>query len=1412
MTHSTLHRFKKYLALLLTLIMAIGVLPVLPSYAIAPPSANVVTKDSHYTVNDTDNTIVKNSTDILTTTSVDSFTANLTFPAGATFSVFPAGTTPLTTAAEVTAAAASAKPGASMLANNDLLAVVSSDELIVKVYTLTVAIPSTDAAVTTKASHYTVTDGIPGAIVANGSPIKTNTTVSTLLGNLNQPAGSTWKVIAAGTSITAPADITAATAKDGTAALVNNDLLAVIAQDGSTMKVYVITVAALSTDASVTTKATHYTITSGTPGSIAANTSLIKTDTTVSTLLGNLNQPASSTWKVIATGTPLTSAADITGAASKNNSDPLVNGDLLGVIAEDGSSFKVYAVTVTANNSATVTTKASHYTVDSTANTILGNSSDILAATTVSTLVGNLNLPTGASYKVVASGTALASVANITAATGRLASDNLVNGDKLAVIAEDGTTFKVYTVTVADAATAVTLNSVVTAVDGSKIILLFNKAMADPSGKHGEFTVKLNGSTYGSPVTLTLNTTAAALGTDPTRIELTMQNPIQIGDVVTISYMGTLTSAGGAAVDAFTDTAVANTIPYVIPTNLGGNWSAYDHVGNWGERSYPTGDDTRGNRYNRHILITNSGSTVRFYGYGAPAFKDFVFLPSSGTTAKSFEFQLNTGGVDYHSMEGGGFIFNADIADGKISGYVVLFLQGQISLVRLHQVDIATMHDSQDSELAYLDGATQLGTFDLPAGTVHNIKLEAAAENVEMWDTVDSTTTKVINNFELPATYGGGLGMIASYTSHGCSVLSYFEFSNLVIKGVVNLSAALTDGGKANLNFSTIADATSAVIEQSTDGITYTPATLQNALSLNDTTAVVTGLSPATKYYFRMVVTGGIYEGTSKVATAAYVIRDLAATPADKKATLKFTAPAGSTEVKLYKKAPTDTDFVLVDDTDITPTTTTWEVTGLTNGVTYQFKLVVTGGTYEGTSNIASATPNLRVVVEEEPVILVPEKDKEIIVIVNGKQETAGTEKSTVVDSRVLTNLVVNPTQVNNKIEEVIKINNSLPQAERIENIVKIPVGEKKLDKLVVNLTGDVVKKMEDNNFKMSVQQDMVEYIIPAKEISVTQVATKLGVAPADLKNIAVEVRISKSDSAQTVKFVSSVESTSATVVVKPIEFEVVAKTTTSSGQVSEVVVDSFTSYVERVVELPEGIDWSKITTGIVFNPDGTFTHVPTFVFMKDGKYFAKLNSLTNSPYSIVWNPVTVASVEKHWSKNYVNDMASRMVISNAASFAPNQAISRAMLADYLTRALGINRDGVAVDGQFKDVAASNAYADAITQAVKYNLMTADKAGNFNPNGTISRQDAMVIFERAMKVIALNASDLNRLKGYNDAKDVTADNNPSATNVVAAKIFNGYTTAVMAPKSKLTQAEAATAIRNMLLAAGLIDDYYKRTK
>jgi hypothetical protein len=104
-------------------------------------------------------------------------------------------------------------------------------------------------------------------------------------------------------------------------------------------------------------------------------------------------------------------------------------------------------------------------------------------------------------------------------------------------------------------ATAPVLTAAATDADGDTITLTFDKAMADPAGKHGEFSFKVDsvGRTF----------SAAALDVDTTKINLTVVGAnIAHGEVVTVSYTkGTVVAADAVALESFTDQPVVNNLP-----------------------------------------------------------------------------------------------------------------------------------------------------------------------------------------------------------------------------------------------------------------------------------------------------------------------------------------------------------------------------------------------------------------------------------------------------------------------------------------------------------------------------------------------------------------------------------------------------------------------------------------------------------------------------------------------------------------------------------------------------------------------------------------------------------------------------------------------------------------------------------
>ncbi|SHF11487.1 S-layer homology domain-containing protein, partial [Anaerotignum propionicum] len=423
------------------------------------------------------------------------------------------------------------------------------------------------------------------------------------------------------------------------------------------------------------------------------------------------------------------------------------------------------------------------------------------------------------------------------------------------------------------------------------------------------------------------------------------------------------------------------------------------------------------------------------------------------------------------------------------------------------------------------------------------------------------------------------------------------------------------------------------------------------------------------------------------------------------------------------------------------------------------------------------------------------------IVVVNGKEQNAGKETQKTEGGKSIVTVAVDNKAVESKIDEAIKANTT-----GTGNVIQIPVADTKSEVAKVELTGDIVKKLEENTFDVSVKRDNVEYIIPAEEFTISKVAENLGLKEKNLSDIKVEVKISKLDEKAVERYNEVAKANGAELVFPPVEFEIVAKTTNTDGRTKEQSINKFSNYVERVMEIPAGVDPSKITTGIVFNTDGTYSHVPTEVYQKDGKWYARLNSLTNSDYSVIWNPVTVKSVENHWAKDAVNDMASRLVIFNPEEFEPNKAITRADFAEYIVRALGLYREGLTHDNNFKDISDSGERTLAILIANEYGIVSGYSDGTFRGDNRITREEAMAMYQRAMKITNLVGSNENRYQNYTDYSEVSDWAKTNVKNVLSAHVFNGTSETKISPKASLTYAEAAQAIRNLLVESKLISE------
>ncbi|MDI4644252.1 S-layer homology domain-containing protein [Cohnella hashimotonis] len=417
--------------------------------------------------------------------------------------------------------------------------------------------------------------------------------------------------------------------------------------------------------------------------------------------------------------------------------------------------------------------------------------------------------------------------------------------------------------------------------------------------------------------------------------------------------------------------------------------------------------------------------------------------------------------------------------------------------------------------------------------------------------------------------------------------------------------------------------------------------------------------------------------------------------------------------------------------------------------------------------------------------------ESSVEVLVNGKVENAGKATTTEVNGVKTMSISIDAAKLQAKLD-----------AEGNGAIVMIPV-KSESSVIVGELTGQMVKNMANRAATLELKTDKAIYTLPAQQINIDAMSAQFG-ADVKLEDIKIKITI-----AQTPASTSQVVENAATeggfsLLVPSIDFTV---TGTYNGKTIEV--SKFNAYVARTIALPDGIDPDKITTGIVVDPDGTLRHVPTKITLIDGKYYAEIHSLTNSTYSIVWHPQTFADVETHWAKDAVNDMGSRFVINGVSdtTFSPNMSITRAEFAAIVVRGLGLKLGEV--DNTFADVAADAWYASAVRAAVANGLIAGFEDGTFRPDAKITREQAMSVVAKAMKLTGLadkvGTVDVSAaLAEFPDSASAGGWAKDSIALAAKAGLISGRSGGKLEPKADVTRAEVATLIERLLKQSDLI--------
>jgi sugar lactone lactonase YvrE len=426
------------------------------------------------------------------------------------------------------------------------------------------------------------------------------------------------------------------------------------------------------------------------------------------------------------------------------------------------------------------------------------------------------------------------------------------------------------------------------------------------------------------------------------------------------------------------------------------------------------------------------------------------------------------------------------------------------------------------------------------------------------------------------------------------------------------------------------------------------------------------------------------------------------------------------------------------------------------------------------------------------------------VVKLNGVEKKVANEVRTIENGKSKVEVSINNMTMKKIIDDLPEGVTSLQTP--VKNLVEINVQDTTADSTVIGLNGEIVKQMDQNKFDVWVNIGDKTYKIPAEELEVDAVASKLGVDKENLKSIQFYIQLDTFTSEEQTEITKKVESNNGKIIVKPVEFKISAVAIQNDGTNEIVEINTFKQFVMRRFEIPNDVNTTDITTGVVFDRDYNYSQVPTNIYIENGKTYAEINSLTNSIYSVISNPVTVNSVKGHWSESIVNDMASRLILTDYYQFKADKNVTRGEFATYMIRALGLYKGDTNFETSFTDVKNTNENALGISLAGQWSLISGYEDGTFKPNNEITREEAMVLIAKAMEIA--------NYEGATGASNFEIEANEGISNwfkpyiqkVLDGKVFVGRSDNDLALKQNLTHAETLAALRNLLIKAELINE------
>lgn len=201
-----------------------------------------------------------------------------------------------------------------------------------------------------------------------------------------------------------------------------------------------------------------------------------------------------------------------------------------------------------------------------------------------------------------------------------------------------------------------------------------------------------------------------------------------------------------------------------------------------------------------------------------------------------------------------------------------------------------------------------------------------------------------------------------------------------------------------------------------------------------------------------------------------------------------------------------------------------------------------------------------------------------------------------------------------------------------------------------------------------------------------------------------------------------------------------------------------------------------------------------------DGKVISEDTTIGNVTFKVNAKSVYFNDLETDysWCAEYADDLAKEGYIE-AGSLEPAANTTRAQFVQIIYNAAGAP-EVENVTSVFTDVPAGSEYCNAILWAHENEIALGDGKEHFNPDGTLTREDAMTFLHRAFEALNIDTDKVVTadLSAYTDKTSIGNWAADAIAVLVGMGVVDGQPDGSIAPKNVLCNADTVTMVSRLL--------------